>query len=253
MSKVMSMSKSKFSKLLRSLTNLQLTEEIEPSIFKGATAEEVAQRKLDAPKIIVQEWIEDFPKRKDVHKNEDGSYDVDGNIDLSSMMLEKFPVKFNKISEDFWCNVNNLTTLEGAPSSVGGDFYCNYNNLTSLEGAPKEINGAFYCSNNNLTSLEGAPVSVSEDFSCSFNNLTSLEGAPKEINGAFYCNYNNLTSLEGAPSSVGGTFYCDHNNLTTLEGAPKKVGGNFYCTANKKKFTKEEVRAVSNVKGEIYV
>ena len=38
---------------------------------------------------------------------------------------------------DFNCYNNKLTTLEGAPSSVGGDFSCSFNNnLTSLEGAP---------------------------------------------------------------------------------------------------------------------
>jgi len=29
-----------------------------------------------------------------------------------------------------------LTSLEGAPSSVGGNFYCSGNKLTSLEGFP---------------------------------------------------------------------------------------------------------------------
>ena len=202
------------------------------SIFASASDEELAQRKLDAPKIIVQEWLEKFYKRKDIHKNEDGSYDVDGNIDLSSMMLEKFPVKFNKISEDFWCNVNNLTTLEGAPSSVGGTFWCHDNKLTDLEGAPR---------------------SIGEDFWCYRNKLTSLEGAPNSVGGDFTCTHTKLTSLEGAPTSVGGTFSCSRNNLTDLEGAPKSVGGKFYCDHNKKKFTEEEVRAVCNVEGDIHV
>ena len=87
---------------------------------------------------------------------------------------------------------------------------------------------------------------------CSNNNLTSLEGAPSTVGGGFYCQNNDLTSLEGAPSTVGN-FYCSNNNLTSLEGAPSTVGGGFHCSKNTKKFTKEEVKAVSKVKGDIYV
>jgi len=61
---------------------------------------------------------------------------------------------------------------------VHGHLDCSYNNLTSLEGAPSSIDGSFICYKNNLTSLEGAPSSVGSRFNCSNNNLTSLEGAP---------------------------------------------------------------------------
>jgi len=52
---------------------------------------------------------------------------------------------------------------------------------------------------------------------------------------------------------VKGDFNCSDNNLTSLEGAPKYVGWDFYCRRNKKKFTEEEVRKVSEVKGKIIV
>ena len=87
--------------------------------------------------------------------------------------------------------------------TVSGEFYCNYNELTSLEGAPKEVGGTFHCGNNNLTTLEGAPQKVDDDFYCAYNELTSLEGAPQEVGGSFNCSRNNLTTLEGAPNVVG--------------------------------------------------
>ena len=63
-----------------------------------------------------------------------------------------------------------------------------------------------------------------------------------------------LTSLPNdIPKYVGGYFYCNDNKLTSLQGAPKYVGGSFWCQNNTKKFTEEEVRAVCNVKGRIYV
>jgi hypothetical protein len=134
----------------------------------------------------------------------------------------------------FYCNSNQLTSLEGAPSSVGG-FYCSNNQLTSLEGAPSSVGGTFYCSRNQLTSLKGAPSAVGGYFDCGINQLTSLEGAPSSVGGTFYCNSNQLTSLKGAPSAVSGDFYCGRNQLTSLEDIHKQIkeiSGGFYATGN---------------------
>jgi len=96
-------------------------------------------------------------------------------------------------------------------------------------------------------------ISVDGDFFCNGNNLTSLEGAPKTVNGDFGCGHNKLTSLEGSPKSVGGSFYCYNNLLTSLAGAPSSVGENFYCRNNTVQFTEQDVRAVCDVKGEVFV
>ena len=96
-------------------------------------------------------------------------------------------------------------------------------------------------------------VKVTGYFDCVNNKLTSLAGAPSSVGGYFSCRINKLTSLAGAPSSVGGDFYCSYNNLTSLAGAPSSVGGSFYCHGNDIQFTIEQVRAVCNVTGTIYV
>jgi len=183
--------------------------------------------------------------------SEAGLVDIDGNFDCSVQKLTDFKgVRFGKVSGDFWfsynqlsslegapqsvgggfwCHDNGLSSLEGAPQSVGGDFGCSYNQLRSLEGAPQSVGGGFYCSDNQLSSLEGAPQSVGVGFYCSDNQLGSLEGAPQSVGGSFLCNNNKLGSLEGAPQSVGGDFYCSDNQLSSLEGAPQSVGGDFWC------------------------
>ena len=115
------------------------------------------------------------------------------------------------------------------------------------------VSGNFDCSRTNLTTLEGAPEKVGGYFDCNRNRLASLKGAPKEVGGAFWCDYNRLTTLEGAPKKVGGDFVCSRNELTTLKGAPTEVGGGFWCGHNSKKFTRNDVEAVSNVKGVIRV
>jgi len=69
----------------------------------------------------------------------------------------------------------------------------------------------------------------------------------------FWCTDNHLTSLENSPIYVVGNFGCSHNKLMSLEGAPEYVGGNFYCRGNPVRFTEDQVRAVSEVKGKIFV
>jgi len=139
------------------------------------------------------------------------------------------------------------------------DFDCN---LYDVEGVVKDgkftikfgkVEGDFNCSDSGLISLKGAPKYVGGFFDCSDNQLTSLEGAPKHVGESFSCDNNNLTSLKGAPKYVGKGFYCSDNQLTSLEGAPKYVGGSFDCRGNQEKFTKEDVRKVSEVKGRIEV
>ena len=97
-------------------------------------------------------------------------------------------------------------------------------------------------------------INVGGFFNCANNKLTSLNNSPKTVvGGSFYCNNNQLISLKGAPTSVDGNFVCIDNNLTSLVGAPKTVGGAFSCRNNSVQFTEEQVRAVCDVKGTIFV
>jgi len=108
------------------------------------------------------------------------------NVVLNGLCLtELLDLSDVEVRGNFNCHSNNLTSLEGAPKTVGGDFKCHSNNLTSLEGAPKTVGGAFLCDDNNLTSLSGGPVTVGGNFNCRRNKLTSLEGIPKTINDHF--------------------------------------------------------------------
>ena len=137
--------------------------------------------------------LEEYFEIQGTYELVDGVYNVDGNVYLNKQ-VEILPFKFGKVSGNFYCIDNILTSLEGTPNSVGGHFYCYNNYLTSLNGAPKSVGGDFFCSLNKLTSLKGCPISV-----C----------------GHFYCYSNKLTSLEGCPTKIGGFFNCDdylHNN-----------------------------------------
>ena len=161
---------SDFNRIYKSI----LTEGRIPSIFKKATPEEVAERKTQYAKIQSDEWVEKFMKRKDIKKNKDGSWDVDGNVIMKRNHFTKIPIKFNRVWGYFWCFDNALTSLENCPVIVGESFDCAENKLTSLEHCAKKV-GTF--------------------FSCSLNYLTSLDHCPTHVGGNFYCRHQ-YTSVE---------------------------------------------------------
>ena len=175
--------------------------------------------------------------------------EVTGLFDCSELELTSLKGAPQTVGGNFSCFDNQLTSLKGAPQEVDGYFDCHNNQLTSLEGSPQKVGGSFFCSDNQLTSLEGAPQTVGGSFNCSSNKLTSLEGAPQTVGGDFYCYNNQLTSLEGAPQEVGTTFVCFNNYLTSLEGAPQTIGGNFDCRNNP---NLHSLDGIGEVKGEIY-
>jgi len=85
--------------------------------------------------------------------NSDGTIDVDGDVYLNNKGLIKLPLKFGKVTGNFYCSYNKLTSLEGSPSYVGVGFYCYNNQLTSLEGCPKEVGDWLNCYSNPIHSI----------------------------------------------------------------------------------------------------
>ena len=83
--------------------------------------------------------------------NDDGSIDVNGDVDLCNKGLTELPLTFNRIDGNFDCNFNLLTSLKGCPRWIRGWFDCNNNRLTSLEFSPHYVGGVFCCDNNQLT------------------------------------------------------------------------------------------------------
>jgi hypothetical protein len=135
--------------------------------------------------------------------NDDGSIDVDGDVDLSNNGLTKIPLKFRNVSGDFNCDRNQLASLEGAPLSVGGYFSCEYNNLTSLEGSPTSIGGDFDCVGNNIASLEGAPQSVGGQFNCGDNIIYDIWELLQDFDKIEVLNdYDPLREIDGKPHVV---------------------------------------------------
>ena len=95
------------------------------------------------------EWLDKCSKGSWNLNHTTGLLDVDGDFNCGSQGLKELKgVKFGKVSGGFYCSSNQLTSLVGAPQSVGGGFYCDRNQLTSLVGAPQTVGGDFYCDGN---------------------------------------------------------------------------------------------------------
>lgn len=147
--------------------------------------------------------------------NPDGTIDVDGDVGLcNSALTPLLPLRFGKVSGDFECFDNRLTSLEGCPTSVGGDFWCAHNELTSLEGCPISVGGSFYCDNNKLISLEFSPTKVDGCFDCSENELTSLKHCPTSVGDVFRCSNNMIKTLEYCPTVVNYAFDVNRTDVS---------------------------------------
>lgn len=85
---------------------------------------------------------------RDFTINENGSVDVNGNVRMMNMTLDKIPIKFGRVSGEFDCSHNRITSLEGCPDWVGGRFNCTFNRITSFCGAPDIVVGEFFCVDN---------------------------------------------------------------------------------------------------------
>lgn len=99
--------------------------------------------------------------------------DVDGDVDLTGKNLTELPPIFYRVSGNFNCSNNSLTTLKGSPS-VGGDYNCSHNKLTSLNTCPRYVHG---------------------DFICSYNNIRGVHTYPEELGGKFICDNNPIGSI----------------------------------------------------------
>ncbi len=117
--------------------------------------------------------------------NDDGSIDVDGEVELSWFELTELPLNFNRVTGYFNCSNNKLTTLKGSPKWIDGSFNCYNNILTSLEGSPKYITLGVDCSGNRLTSLRFGPEKIGKDF-LTYNNKLTDNYCDTEIGGDFY-------------------------------------------------------------------
>jgi len=66
-----------------------------------------------------------------IRNPETGLVDIDGTFACTRQNLTDFKgVEFGEVTGDFWCQENQLTSLEGVPKKIGGDLYCEGNQVS---------------------------------------------------------------------------------------------------------------------------
>ena len=123
--------------------------------------------------------IDAICKEYDISKyiiNSDGSVDVNGDVELSHQKLQNLPLKFGKISGNFFCSNNELTSLVGCPHTVGGVFYCYDNQLSTLVGTPASVGDVYNCAANPLISTYCGDIEIAlgAGFLCIFRNFPPI-------------------------------------------------------------------------------
>ena len=120
--------------------------------------------------------------------NDDGSIDVNGDVYLINKGLTELPLIFNRVTGEFDCSRNRLTSLKGSPRWVGRYFDCGNNRLASLEFSPDYVGDGFYCGWNQLTD-NYSDTEIGGDF------YTSLEQDGLIINNNRVTNYKEFQKL----------------------------------------------------------
>jgi hypothetical protein len=139
--------------------------------------------KLDHIHSICQEYgIENY----DI--DDDFIVDVAGDVRIKDKLI-KIPIKFGLVSGRFSCSMNELSSLENAPISVGSFFNCSHNKLTSLKGSPKSVR-SFACADNQLTTLEGITQMKTGNIWCDTNYLVNVKGIKQGWRGKLVINGN---------------------------------------------------------------
>ena len=170
---------------LKLLLELGISEDITDDVYKL-----IDQGRMTHREII--DWVEPICDKYKIENwtiGRDGLVNVDGDVDVDfeNLGLTKLPLRFGKVTGQFDCSKNNLTTLKGSPIAVGLGFWCGWNNLTDLVGGPRIVNGDFGCSGNPLTTLKGAPIRVDGDFYCrDTDQLTTFDYLTTQLRGKFY-------------------------------------------------------------------
>lgn len=148
-----------------------------------------------------EQEIEDWLLTHDIYKykiNNDGTVDIDGDVNLFNKQINIIPIKFGLVSGNFLLTNNNLESLKGCPNIVQGNFKCISNKIKTLEGSPIEVGGNYSCSfNSELESTYGMPLEIGKDFKCFGNPKLKELDSVSNIGGYIIHSGINVDTFEG--------------------------------------------------------
>ncbi|KKR96732.1 MAG: hypothetical protein UU48_C0026G0002 [Candidatus Uhrbacteria bacterium GW2011_GWF2_41_16] len=179
-------------------------------------------------------WAESFGK-DEAWVNEtfkfqpDGTTVVEEDLLLRGTKIEQLPIGLIEVTGKLIVDNNPSLKLNGYPKRVGENFYCQLNDLSSLQGMPEEVRGFIGFDKSNLSSLVGLPRKVTGGLFLSNNQLENLDGISREISGSLFLGYNKkLTSLEALRGvKIGQNLWLRNIPATTIP-AGIEIRGDIY-------------------------
>lgn len=170
-----------------------LSDKIKQLMVKKSTiVREATKDQIDQ----VRNWLYDYNISNFIINPDDGSVNVDVNVDLSGFRETQLPIKFNRVKGHFDVSQSNLTSLTNCPQAIEEGFFAhNCKHLTSIIGCPQDVGGVISLSNNlQLGSLEGLPRTCGYNFNNLSDTRLYIENLP---------NLHTLRGMERMIQSIG--------------------------------------------------
>ena len=171
-----------------------------------------------------EEIIAFFERKLDIASsyltfNDDGTVDVNHDIDFHGLKMDKLPFKFGHVKGYFTINDSKLKTLENMPHTVTGNLNLKGNDFATLHGCPKLVGGSVFIGGcEKISSLEGISEQLGALNIRRCPNLKSLHNIHKYIKKFEY------TANVAAREAVEGTIMIGQERESYLE---KEVLGIF--------------------------
>ena len=175
---------------------------------------------------------------------------IGGYCKISNNKLKSLKHVSKYVGLGFDCSVNDLEDILYSPEHIDGYYNCSYNNIKTLENSIKFVGGDFVCYDNQILSLKNLP-DFKGDLICYHNKLKDLEGLPKIFNGSIDVSFNELISLLGCSEIIKGNLNIKNNKLNYVKYIAKEIDGNLNCLFNSSRFHENDIRKISNIKGNI--
>jgi Leucine-rich repeat (LRR) protein len=119
------------------------------------------------------------------------------SLDVSALGISDLTGIENLVNlEEFWCNDNQLTSIDISNNTLLEEFGCGNNQLTSLDVTNNTALTVLECSDNQLTSIDLSQNTNLIYFICEDNNITSLDLTNNTALIWLDVINNNLTSLD---------------------------------------------------------
>ena len=118
--------------------------------------------------------------------------------------------------EAFYCNHNEITSLDISANTKLKTIDCQYLALTNLDVTANINLTQLSCYNNQLTSLDVSNNTALEGLSCSENQLTAIDVSIHPALENLYCDNNQLTKIDVSKNPALRSLGFNNNQLTSL-------------------------------------